>query len=173
MKKKIWIPVVLTAFLLIGLLTAYNSTKSNGNETDRESALTLINKCGSSLAGKPFYTPLDAPPQKNASYKNNAVKNNAVDRNSTQTETFVVSGIGRTVKEARKDALNNAYKRYCVNFKSDKVHKYKNGFKEIEEEYVEISDVIVENTEVLSAQLIDGVVHVQLRVTVTNIATSH
>ena len=171
MKKKIWIPVVLIAFILVGLLTAYNCSKSNGNGADGETFLDFLNKFGSSITGKAFYmAPIDVP-KKNASY-NTSYKNNAVSSNAPKSKTVVVSGVGATMKEAKKDALNKAYKRSGSYFTSNVSYNNSDEVDEMEESYTEVADVFVENSEVISAKLINGVVNVKLKVTVTNVPSA-
>lgn len=168
MKKIIWIPIVIIGLALIGLLTAYNCSKSNGNGANEETFLGHLNKLMLPLTGKVFYLPPDDLPQKNASYKNNAVA-----RNASKTKTVVVLGKGETMKEAKNDAMIKAYKRSGFHLTSDVSYNNSDEVDETGESYTEITDVIVENSEVISAKLIDGVVHVQLRVTLTNVPSSH
>ena len=166
MKKKIWIPVVLIPFILIGLLTVYSCATSNGNGAEGETLFEFINKFGSSIAGKAFYMPpVDAP--QNASYKNNAVASN-----SPKTKTFVVSGVGKNMKEAKKDALNKAYKLSGVHFTSSVSYNNGNNADEMDENYTEITDVVVEKCEVLSAKALNGVVNVKLKVTITSVPSA-
>ena len=170
MKKKIWIPVVLIAIMLISLLTAYNCSKSYGNGADGETFLEFVNRVGSSITGKAFYMPPEAEdvPQKNSSSKSSAIA-----RNAPKTKTIVVSGVGKTMKEAKKDALNKAYKRSGVLFSSSVSYRSGGGkADEMTENYTEITDVIVENYEVISTKLIDGVVNVKLRVTLSNVPSA-
>ena len=162
MKKKITFSVVVLAFMLIGVLTVCNYVNSSENGVDGESYLQYISKLGSVLAGKAFYMPPVDSPKKNSSYA-------SLSKNKPAPKIIVVSGVGETMKEAKKDALNKAYKRSGVHFKSDVSYDNGDNVDEMNEIYTEITDVIVENSEVVSAKLIDGVVNVKLRVTITNV----